>query len=61
MSSGFEVDVDLKISKRMYLISNLENIIRESVYYRNHSHEFSDSGKIDISIFDAKNIKKKIL
>jgi hypothetical protein len=52
---------DLKIQKRIFLISNLENIIRESVYYRNHSHEFLASGRIDIPIFEEKIVVKKVI
>lgn len=52
---------ELKIQKRIFLISNLENIIRESVYYRNHSHEFLTSDRIDIPIFEQKIVVKKVI
>lgn len=31
---------DIRIAKRIYILSNIENIISESSYYRTHSPNF---------------------
>jgi len=53
-------DSDIKIKKRIHLIANIENIIKESVYYRTHSSEFKND-RIEIKILNQSNIQKKII
>ena len=40
MINGQKNSIEQRISKRIYLFSNLEDIIDESVYYRTHSDNF---------------------
>lgn len=49
-----------RILKRSYILSNLEKIIEESVYYRTHSENFGKE-KIIIGSIDNKEIITQIL
>lgn len=49
-----------RISKRIYILSNLENIIEESSYYRSYS-EFFKGEKISLGNINNSEIKCKIL
>lgn len=62
MTNGeIDLDTDLKIAKRIYIISNLEQIIKESIYYRTHAEDFNIANKINICSLEDKDTKKKIL
>jgi hypothetical protein len=50
-----------RISKRIYIISILEDIIRESVYYRNNSFNLKKENRIVIASISNKESKAKIL
>jgi len=49
-----------RIINRMFILSNLEDIIRESVYYRTHSDNFSEEKIATLSINYLEN-RAKIL
>lgn len=49
-----------RIINRMFILSNLEDIIRESVYYRTHSGNFTEEKIATLSINESEN-KAKIL
>jgi hypothetical protein len=49
-----------RINRRFYLISNIEKIIEDSVYYRNFSSEMDQSKKIIIGNFNEDSGKGKI-
>lgn len=57
MINGQNNNIEERISKRIYLFSNLEDIIEESVYYRTHSDNFCYP---KISILDIKNDDCKV-
>lgn len=59
MKAG-EVNTDL-LKKRSYIISEIENIINDSIYYRNHSSNISERNKIIIAKFQDNECKKVIL
>jgi hypothetical protein len=62
MTNGeIDLNTDLKIAKRIHIISNLEQIIKESIYYRTHAEDFNLSSKISICSLEDKDTKKKIL
>lgn len=61
MKNGLsEYNSEDRISKRLFILTNLENLIRESVYYRTHSEAFV-STKIEIGNIQNKEIRAKIL
>ena len=48
---------DQRIANRYFLINSLEEIIKESVYYRSHSHLMVESRKVaslDITLDDIR-------
>lgn len=49
-----------RIINRMFILSNLEDIIKESVYYRTHSGNFAEEKIATLSINYAES-KAKIL
>jgi hypothetical protein len=49
------------LKKRSFIVSEIEDIIKTSVYYRNHSDNFDDESKIVVAKFDDTDSKKKIL
>lgn len=49
------------IVKRIGIISNMEYILKESIYYRTHSLEFKSGKAFDICSLDKKINKTKIL
>jgi hypothetical protein len=50
-----------RIPKRIYIISRLEDIIKESVYYRNNSSNLKEENRIPIANISNKESKAKIL
>lgn len=50
-----------KISKRIFLAAYLQDIIKESVYYRTHSTNFSSNEKYVIGNVNEKESKKKLI
>lgn len=61
MKNGLsEYNSEDRISKRLFILNNLENLIRESVYYRTHSDVFT-SPKIEIGNIQNEEIRAKIL
>lgn len=58
MTSGSKQD---KISKRLDLISSIEAIVKESIYYRTHSPNFKSEEKHVIFNIKDRKSKKKIL
>lgn len=61
MENGDSNKIDNLISKRVYLISELNNIINESIYYRTHSDEFHSCVKIEIPLIGLTEIRQKIV
>lgn len=52
---------DKRLSNRIYILSNLDNLIKESVYYRTYSEEINSAKKVvKIKIIEKEN-KQKIL
>jgi hypothetical protein len=49
------------LKKRSFIVSEIENIIKTSVYYRNHSDNFDDKEKLVIAQFDDLESRKKII
>jgi hypothetical protein len=43
---------DLRLKKRVWILSNLEAIIKESVYYRNNSSNMDYSERIELINID---------
>ena len=60
MINGQENSIEERISKRIYLFSNIEDIIEESVYYRTHSDNFRYP-KISILNIKENDCKVKII
>jgi hypothetical protein len=60
MTSGKDQNKQLIIN-RVYLFNNIENIVKESVYYRTNSSSFSEDDKICLGNIDQPSLKKKIL
>jgi len=60
MTSGQDNNIEQRISKRIYLFSNLEDIIQESVYYRTHSDNFR-CPKISILNIEQDDCRVKII
>ena len=54
------MEKEQRLSKRHYLISNLEKIIEDSIYYRNFNKYMKESKKISIGQNTEKNIEAKI-
>lgn len=50
-----------KISKRIFLAAHMQDIIKESVYYRTHSPNFSVDEKYVIGNINKKESKKKLI
>lgn len=50
-----------RIPKRIYIISKLDDIIKESVYYRNNSFNIKEENRIPIANVNSKESKAKIL
>lgn len=61
MTNGLIEDKESKIAKRIFIISNLEEIIKESIYYRTHSAALASDIRISIGSINNREIKKKIL
>lgn len=55
-----EIKTDL-LKKRSYIISEIENIINDSIYYRNHSSNISERNKIIIARVEDSESRKVIL
>ena len=49
-----------RIINRMFILSNLEDIIRESVYYRTHSGNFTEEKIATLSITEPENKAKRL-
>jgi len=49
-----------RISNRLHIISNLEDIIKESIYYRNNSDEINAEQVLKLNI-NVENNKGKLL
>lgn len=60
MKNG-ELSKEQKIANRYFLINSLEDIIKESVYYRNHSNLFIEDNKIGSLNIKAQDIRLKLL
>lgn len=54
------MEKEQRLTKRHYLISNLEKIIEDSVYFRNYNKYMIKSKKISIGPISESNIKAKI-
>jgi hypothetical protein len=55
------VDNQQRILNRAYIMSNLDYIIKESIYYRTHSDEFDLYAPIPIGKIDDSILKAKVL
>ena len=51
---------DKRLLNRIEILSNLDYLIKESVYYRTHSDEFGQYGRIVLGNISEDKIKKKI-
>lgn len=61
MTSGeSSLSKESRIINRMFILSNLEDIIKESIYYRNHSGNFVEEKVATLSIEHLES-KAKIL
>jgi len=49
-----------RLSKRHYLISNLEKIIEDSIYFRNFNKYMNEKTKIELGPISEQTIKGKI-
>lgn len=58
MKSG---DQNNNLSRRIEIISNLEYLLKESIYYRTHSTYFDPNQKFTIGSIHSKESKSKIL
>ncbi len=63
MKNGLsQYDSENRISKRLFILDNLEYLIGESVYYRTHSEVFMNSTiKIEIGNIQNEELRAKIL
>lgn len=50
-----------RLLNRAFIMSNLEDIIKESIYYRTHSDEFELYSPEQIGCVDQTELKVKIL
>jgi hypothetical protein len=55
------MDKDDRIVRRYYLLSNIESIINDSIYFRNNSKYMNTSSRVNIGSIEEKELKKKIL
>lgn len=55
------MEKEQRINNRYYLLSNIENIINDSIYYRNNSKFMNSESKFIIGSIQDKELKKKIL
>jgi len=55
------MDKNDRIGRRHYLISNIEKIIEDSIYYRTNNKFMNQESKVIIGCIEEKEIKKKIL
>lgn len=61
VTSMSKIDKSLSISKRIFILNNLEHIIKESVYYRTNSENYIEENKLTIGNIHQSKIKKTIL
>lgn len=62
MKSGEKIlEKDDRINNRIYILSNIENLIKESVYYRTYSNEIVDENKVTSINIDTLEMKAKLL
>ena len=50
-----------RLVNRVYIISNLDYIIKESIYHRTHSEEFEAYNPMPIGNINESELKAKIL
>ena len=50
-----------RINNRVYIMANLESIIKESIYFRTHSDEFESYNRLVLGSSEALELKTKIL
>jgi hypothetical protein len=61
MKNGLsEFSPEERIAKRVYILNNIEDLIRESVYYRTHSEIFVNP-KIEIGNIENSELRVNIL
>lgn len=61
MKNGEHETLEDRLSKRIWIINNLDKIVAESVYYRNNSEFLDESSKIVIlNIKDFDSVVKVI-
>lgn len=62
MKSGEKIlEKDVRINNRIYILSNIENLIKESVYYRTYSEEFIQEKKATSISLNNVEMKAKLL
>lgn len=61
IQSGKKVNSKQRLLNRAFIMSNLEYIIKESIYYRSHSEEFETFDSVPIGAIDQCELKAKIL
>lgn len=55
------MDKEDRIQKRYYILSSLEKIIEDSIYYRNNNKYMDESRKYVIANIKSEESKKKII
>lgn len=50
-----------RLTNRIYIISNLDFLIKESIYHRNHAEEFEKYNPFPIGNINSHELKAKIL
>jgi hypothetical protein len=61
MINGQNDFVTSKLAKRIDIISSMDHILKESIYYRTHSQYFIEENKTVIANINHRNNKKTIL
>lgn len=62
MKSGEKIlDKEDRINNRIFILSNLDHIIKESVYYRTYSDEINALNKVATASIYQSDIKVRIL
>ena len=61
VDENFTLDKEDRINNRIFILSNLDHIIKESVYYRTYSDEINALNKVAAASIYQSDIKVRIL
>jgi hypothetical protein len=62
MKSGERIlEKEDRINNRIFILSNIEHMIKESVYYRTYSQEIQDCNKIASVVLSDSEMKAKLI